>query len=385
MSFVLIVFGTLALLDALWWWSADYAARRLAGRQRLAARVAAAAWALAMLGVIGLILAGVRWAPAYAAAFLWHLIVLPVTLLVTLVVLLGRRGVRLVTKRGPTAREEEPGPTRRAFLVGAVAAPPAVTLAAAGVGVSQLDDFRVRRIDVPIAGLPPELDGFRIAHVSDTHVGTFTNGRVLREVVDRVNAMDADLVAFTGDLINRELRDLPEAAEMVRALRGRLGVLAVEGNHDLMEGRAEFRRRARDLGVDLLVNERRELSVGGVKLDVLGAAWPGERSDRGVRAVHAELPPPREGAFPILLAHHPHAFDPAREGGVPLTLAGHTHGGQLMLPGDVGFGPLMYRYWSGLYQRGGAATVISNGTGNWFPLRTFAPAEVGLLTLRRSA
>ena len=381
MTFVLIVFGTLAALDALWWWSADRAARRLTGRTRTLARVAAGAWALAMLGVIGLILAGARFAPAYAAAFLWHLIVLPVTLLVTLLVLLGRRGVRFVTKREPPA---EPGPTRRAFLVGAVTAPPAVTLAAAGLGVSQLDDFRVRRIDVPIAGLPPELDGFRIAHVSDTHVGTFTNGRVLREVVDRVNAMDAHLVAFTGDLINRELRDLPEAAEMVRAFRGRLGVLAVEGNHDLMEGRAEFRRRARDLGVDLLVNERRELSVGGVKLDVLGAAWPIERSDAGVRAIHRELPAPREGAFAVLLAHHPHAFDPARENGVPLTLAGHTHGGQLMLPGDVGFGPLMYRYWSGLYRRGGAA-VVSNGTGNWFPLRTNAPAEVGLLTLRRSA
>src|SRR5690606_32559074 len=99
----------------------------------------------------------------------------------------------------------------------------------------------------------------------------------------------------------------------------------------------------------------------------------------------AELPPKRPGAFSLLLAHHPHAFDAARAAGINLTLGGHTHGGQLMLPGDVGFGPLMYRYWSGLYRDAtGSAAFISNGAGNWFPLRTFAPAEIAVLTLRTS-
>ncbi|MEL7239886.1 MAG: metallophosphoesterase, partial [Planctomycetota bacterium] len=95
------------------------------------------------------------------------------------------------------------------------------------------------------------------------------------------------------------------------------------------------------------------------------------------------LPKPRDGAFPILLAHHPHAFDSAKQAGIPLTLAGHTHGGQLMLPGDLGFGPIMYKYWSGTYRDPAtdAAVVVSNGSGNWFPLRTYAPAEVILLTL----
>ena len=75
---------------------------------------------------------------------------------------------------------------------------------------------------------------------------------------------------------------------------------------------------------------------------------------------------------------------------MPLTLAGHTHGGQLMLPGGIGPGPLMYRYWSGLYRQptptgGAAACVVSNGVGNWFPLRMNAPAEIVHLTLRRAA
>ncbi len=87
-------------------------------------------------------------------------------------------------------------------------------------------------------------------------------------------------------------------------------------------------------------------------------------------------------AFPILLAHHPHAFDYAKD--VPLTLAGHTHGGQLMVTKNFGFGPALYRYWSGLYRKKDRALVVSNGTGNWFPLRTRAPAEIIHLTLRRS-
>ena len=81
------------------------------------------------------------------------------------------------------------------------------------------------------------------------------------------------------------------------------------------------------------------------------------------------------------------AFDAAAASGVPLTVSGHTHGGQLMLTDDFGFGPLMYRYWSGLYRKpeeNGAALVVSNGVGNWFPVRTRAPAEIIALTLRQA-
>ena len=95
----------------------------------------------------------------------------------------------------------------------------------------------------------------------------------------------------------------------------------------------------------------------------------------------------RSDAFQILLAHHPHAFDPAAAVGIPLTLAGHTHGGQIMLTDQLGAGPAMYRYWSGLYHKQAAhrdaALVVSNGVGNWFPLRINAPAEIVHITLRR--
>ncbi len=84
----------------------------------------------------------------------------------------------------------------------------------------------------------------------------------------------------------------------------------------------------------------------------------------------------RPGYFPILLAHHPHAFDMAADDGVPLTLSGHTHGGQLNITPKFGAGSLMFKYWSGLYRRKDSALVVSNGVGNWFPLRINAPAEI---------
>jgi len=163
-----------------------------------------------------------------------------------------------------------------------------------------------------------------------------------------------------------------------------------------MESRPEFERRVKGSSVPLLVNESLLVPVRGRPVQLLGLRWgtgaargtrAGERGDEAIDAsMQALLPQVRrdEDAFPILLAHHPHAFDPAADAGIPLTLSGHTHGGQLMLSRHVGFGPWMYRYWSGAYRKGNSALVVSNGVGNWFPLRIGAPAEIIHLTLRRA-
>jgi predicted MPP superfamily phosphohydrolase len=82
-----------------------------------------------------------------------------------------------------------------------------------------------------------------------------------------------------------------------------------------------------------------------------------------------------------MLAHHPHTWDPAVAHGIPLVLAGHTHGGQVMLTNSLGAGPLRFNYWSGVYEREGSTLLVSNGVGNWFPLRVNAPAEINHITL----
>jgi predicted MPP superfamily phosphohydrolase len=289
------------------------------------------------------------------------------------------------------------GTTRRQFLGVAVAtAPPLVTALATGVSAVQLSGFRVRPMTLTLPQLPPDLDGMTIAHVSDIHVGRFTQGKVLAKIVEATNNLRADLVLMTGDLINMELADLPAALDAVRRMDARSGVYLCEGNHDLMESRSEFERRTRASGVPLMVNESMLVPVRGRQVQLLGLRWgtgaargtrSAERGDDAIAASMQSLLPQlrrdAEDVFPILMAHHPHAFDPAAAAGIPLTLSGHTHGGQLMLSPRVGFGPWMYRYWSGAYHKNDSALVVSNGVGNWFPLRVGAPAEIIHLTLRR--
>lgn len=285
-----------------------------------------------------------------------------------------------VTKAAPAAL------SRRQMLVASVVAcPPIVSIAATARSLYQVQHFRVRAIDVPIPGLPAPLDGATIAHVSDMHVGRFTNGKVLREIVEATNSLRADLVLVTGDLIDYAVSDLPAALDAAKRFDARSGVYSCEGNHDLFDDRDEFERLSRAAGIGMLLNEAATTRVRGVDVQLLGLRWGSELNPRGA-GLQENLPglirQRNTDVFPILLAHHPHAFDSAAEAGIPLTLAGHTHGGQLMLGSALGAGPMMFKYWSGLYTNAASSLVVSNGTGNWFPLRTFAPAEIVHITLR---
>lgn len=324
--------------------------------------------------------------PAHSMILAWHVgILLPWLawrMVRAAVSLLGK--VARIPRRTPSIEvSATPAVTRREFL-GAAAAltPPMLTLAAAGIGEVQLDGFRIRRIEVPVPELPPALEGLSIAHVTDFHVGRFTRGRVLERIVEETNRLDADVVALTGDFINHSLRDLPAALDIVRALRARHIVAACEGNHDLIEDARTFHREAERGGMPLLRGESATVNIRGQRLQLLGLPW--NQSVSGMRDSAAALLSRRDpSAWPLLLAHHPHAWDFAGE--IPLTLAGHTHGGQLMLTERLGAGSLFFRYWSGLYSRPSGALVVSNGVGNWFPVRIQAPAEILHLTLRRAS
>ena len=339
-----------------------------------------------------------RWLPksVTAAIFIWHFIGLGLLSLLAVAlipILLVQQIVRISRRRIQPEKhvsDHRNHYTRREFL-GAAAAitPPLLTLGLTGIALSQLNQFRVRRLVVPIRDLPRDLDGTTIAHVSDMHVGRFTSGRVLREMVRVVNEFHADLVLLTGDLINDALTTLDEGIDLVRALDPRLGLYLIEGNHDLIENASEFERRVKASGIPFLLDESAIASVHGVPVQLLGLSWTrrhGANHDEAIsRSVRALLQQRRPDAFPILLAHHPHAFDAAAEAGMPLTLSGHTHGGQLMLNERLGFGPALFRYWSGLYTRGESKLIVSNGVGNWFPVRANAPAELIHLTLRRES
>lgn len=389
MSFFSALLLTFVAGDVWWGW---HAWRRLR-MSRL--RWVTVGFVLAQLGGLGLIIfarrAGHGWdeavpRPLLSAIYLWHLIVLPLWMIVAVgsgifsTIALAMRALR--GQRRPQARQATDGMTRREFLAASATLAPAV-LTAGGtlMGEAQLEQFRLRRIELPQANLPPGLDGLTIAHLSDTHVGRFTRDAVLARIVDATNALRADLVVVTGDLINVSLRDLPAAVAFVRALRGGTDVFLCEGNHDLIDDGPRFRRDARRAGLAILLGESTTITLRGTRVQILGALWA--RGAAGLRKQVGAVVSQRDpAAWPLLLAHHPHAFDFAA--GVPLTLAGHTHGGQLMLSETVGAGPMLFRYWSGPYWRDDRALVVSNGAGNWFPIRLNAPAEIIHLTLRRA-
>ena len=396
MRFVLALIGTMFALDILWW----AASARIA--KPTFARITVAVFALAQLaGLIWLLTQRFAHAEsmallskfAMATVFIWHMILLPVLLLLTVALLPILAMVALIrSPRRPrnfnlTPADARGALSRRQFLgVALAAAPPLFNLSLATVAMRQLDQFRVRRFVLPIAGLPSDLHGLTITQISDMHVGRFTSGRVLREVVRVVNELRADLALLTGDLINDALIDLDHGLDLVRSMQARHGVYLIEGNHDLIENGLEFERRVKDSGIPFLLDESIVITIRGAPLQLLGLSWTRARENRDVAiaaAVRELLNQRQPESFPILLAHHPHAFDAAAAASVPLTLSGHTHGGQLMLNEQCGFGPALFRYWSGLYRKGASKLIVSNGVGNWFPLRVRAPAELLHLTLLR--
>jgi predicted MPP superfamily phosphohydrolase len=395
--FILGVIGIMFALDAIWWAASVHIARPTVARR------ATAIFSLAQLtGLIWLLTqrfshpgsTAVFSKFAVTAVFIWHMIILPLLLLLAvalLPILSAAVVVRIARRRhnsNSAPADTSGGLSRRQFLgVALTAAPPLLDLSLATIAMRQLDRFRVRRFILPIAGLPSDLHGLTIAQVSDMHVGRFTSGRVLLEMVRVVNEFRADLILLTGDLINDALADLDHGLELARSMEGRSGIYLIEGNHDLIENGAAFERRVRQSGIPFLLDESAIVTIRGAPVQLLGLSWTRARENRdaaiaaSVRRLMSQRQPE---SFPILLAHHPHAFDAAAEASLPLTLSGHTHGGQLMLNEQCGFGPALFRYWSGLYSRGASRLIVSNGVGNWFPLRVRAPAELVHLTLVRT-
>ncbi len=393
MSIFVIIIPGIPLMSLVWWVWAD---RRLRGLG------AGPAWRVGLGFAVLWFLAGFVWmlgerkgifsTPVppglYSLVLLWGIIFLPMLGLPMMFFWsLWDLGRRLLGRGGPLKKSAaEAGGrnwTRRKWLGGAAVSLPVVaTFGTSAYSLPRMTRFRVREMTVSLKELPTELDGMRIAHVTDTHLGKFTLGNVLDEIVAATNRLEADLVLFTGDLIDNKIRDLPAGVKMLQRMRPGSGLFVIEGNHDLFDDPEGFVKGLRAGGVNLLRNQAATVQVRGVPVQILGIVWNHEDDElaRDVDKMAALRDP---AAFSILLSHHPHAFDRAAERGFPLTLCGHTHGGQLMLAPGIGAGPVLFRYWTGLYQKLGHSLVVSNGTGNWFPLRLNAPAEIIHLTLRK--
>ena len=244
----------------------------------------------------------------------------------------------------------------------------------------------VVRVDVPIKGLAPQWQGFTLAQISDIHVGPTIKRGYLRRIVERVNALEADVVAITGDLVDGRVSELAAHVAPLADLRSRHGTFFVTGNHEYYSGADAWITELRRLGLTVLLNQHvviappgdgsrgprgAALVLAGVTDFGAGQFDAAQRSD----PVAALRGAPLDAAVKVLLAHQPRSAPAAAQAGFDVQLSGHTHGGQFY-PWNL-FVRLQQPFTAGLQKWQNLWVYTSRGTGYWGPPKRFgAPSEI---------
>jgi hypothetical protein len=262
-----------------------------------------------------------------------------------------------------------------------------VGVAASGTGLGYHEARKlaeVVEVDVAVEGLTPQLDGLRIAQISDIHVGPTIKRDYLQAVVDRVNGLEPDLIALTGDMVDGYVDDMRNDVAPIGDLQAPLGAYFVPGNHEYYWDGPAWCDEVERCGMQPLINSHRVVEVDGARLLVGGVTdyRAGARVDGHTSDPHKALEGAPEADFRLLLAHQPKSVWEAAKAGFDLQLSGHTHGGQFW-PWSLFVG-LAHPFTRGLNDYEDMKIYVSRGTGYWGPpLRLGVPSEITLLTLRR--
>ena len=238
----------------------------------------------------------------------------------------------------------------------------------------------LRQVKIPVRGLAADLQGFSIVHLSDLHLGNLTSARQLRRIVDRVNALQPDLICVTGDALDGDICRDEGYCKILSDLRARHGVVAVTGNHEFYAGIDKFLELARRSNWRVLRNQAwiidGRIAVIGLEEDSAARfKLPGPDLEAALRRVPTGIPK-------ILLYHRPAKFAEAVQRGIDLQLSGHTHAGQIP-PMDL-LVWLIYKYPAGLYRLGQSYIYTSPGTGTWGPpMRFLSRSQIVELLLVR--
>ena len=248
--------------------------------------------------------------------------------------------------------------------------------------------LEVRRTTCLSPTLPEAFDGYRILQVSDLHLGTLEgHPEVVERMVDAANAEQADLIVFTGDLVNHLVAEAEPFKHILSRLHAPYGVLATLGNHDYVDKEhwEEMPVLMREMGWRVLMNEHVELRRGGSTIAIAGVESSSpppftKRDDLG-KALQG-IPP---GTWTMLLSHDPAHWrrEVLHTGDIALTLSGHTHAGQMRL-GSLSPARLLYREWGGDYHHNGRMLHVSQGISGTVPFRLGAWPEIDLITLHKN-
>ena len=300
-------------------------------------------------------------------------------------------------------------PSRRTFFhYAAILAGSAPFLAATyGFAAGRLR-YTIERVDVPVANLPPELDGLRIAQLSDIHIGSYMPPDEIARAVSMANDLQPDISFVTGDFVSSVGDPLDTCITELSKLRAPLGVWGCNGNHEIYAGvEDEAQRLFQEKGMTLLRAQSKVIEHNGARFNLLGVDYQRDHMTSGgstgpmlqeiEHLVRRDIPN-------ILLSHNPNSFRRAADLGIELSLAGHTHGGQVkfeIVDHSVSPARLITPFVAGHYMlpmTNGHAGATSNGNGAnkaalyvnrglgtfGFPVRIGVPPEITLLTLRRA-
>ncbi|MCD8310611.1 MAG: metallophosphoesterase [Prevotellaceae bacterium] len=282
--------------------------------------------------------------------------------------------------------------------LGILAAVAVIVMAAYGFAVGW-KRVTVREVEIAAKELPAAFDGYRMVQLSDLHVGTYSySPKTLERIVRKVNALHADAVLFTGDLVNASADEVTPFQETLARLAAKDGVYSILGNHDYctyghfdsQQARAASLKKLilaeRQMGWDLLLNEHRVIRRGSDSIALVGVENDGVPPFPAL----ADLPRAMQGLpdsiYTVLMSHDPTHWrrKVLPDTKIQLTLSGHTHAMQLKFGR---FSPSKWAYpeWGGLYREGERLLFVSTGSGSNVPFRFGAWPEIDVLTLRRSA
>ena len=316
--------------------------------------------------------------------------------------------------RPAVAEDFVPDPSRRTFFkTASVVAGAAPFLGVMYGFAAERLRYELRRIEIPLANLPAELDGLEIVQISDIHLSGYMTRESVRRAVDMANDVGADLAVVTGDLITGMHDSMAECVEEVRHLRAPLGVYGCNGNHEIYARAEDLAENLyQQAGMKLLRSENAVIAYKGAELNLIGVDYQRERMPNGRKMQMLDNLEPlvRRDIPNLLLSHNPNSFNRAAELGIELTLSGHTHGGQVKVEIlDVSISPAQFitDYIAGLYHRpllmpdvpkrmgetiklmpnapkGLAALYVNRGLGTvGAPVRLGAPPEISHFILRR--